>query len=77
MVKRRLIFLLCCYFTTGCASNSQLNRNAEHHDKTGDYYESIGQLGVAEHERNLAQKKREQSLEPQAVIFELLERDDK
>jgi len=54
------VFVLSLLFTiTGCASSSDLEKQAKHHDKAGDYYESIGQSAVAREERDSANKNRD------------------
>ncbi len=48
MTKSNLCLVVLMFLFSGCASNSELNKRAENHDKAGDYYESIGQPQVAE-----------------------------
>jgi len=71
MSKSNVCILVLIFLFTGCVSNSELNKRADNHDKAGDYYESIGQPQVAEQERRMAQKNREDSLEIDAVLVEI------
>lgn len=51
-----VIFLL---LLTGCASSSDMERRANNHAKAGNYYQSIGQPGVAQGEYSRSKKARE------------------
>ena len=71
MSNSNLFLLVLLFLFSGCASNSELNASANNHDKAGDYYESIGQPQVAEKEREIAQKKRDDSLKVDAILVEI------
>jgi hypothetical protein len=71
MEKSNLFLLVLIPLFSGCVSNSKLNKVADNHDKAGDYYESIGQPQVAEKSREMAQKKREESLQVDAILTEI------
>lgn len=58
-------------FASGCSTNSELNYQADMHDKAGDYYESIGQPEAAGRERSMAQKNRDDSLKVEAILSEI------
>ena len=55
----RVLVLPLLITITGCASSSHFDKQAEMHDKVGDYYESIGQPGVAREEHNYAKESRD------------------
>jgi len=71
MSKSNLFLLVLISLFSGCASNSELNKSADNHDKAGDYYESIGQPQVAEQERRMAQENRDESLEVDSILVEI------
>lgn len=71
MQKSNLFLLVLIFLLSGCASNSELNKRADNHDKAGDYYESIGQPQVAEQERRMAQEDRNDSLKVDAILVEI------
>ena len=71
MSKSNLYLFVLTLLFSGCASNSELNKRADNHDKAGDYYESIGQPQVAEEERRIAQGNRDDSLKLDAILVEI------
>lgn len=66
-----LTAIIIIFFVSGCSTNSELNYQADTHDKAGDYYESIGQPQAAERERSMAQENRDDSLKPEALLSEI------
>lgn len=53
---------------SGCASRSELTKQADNNAKAADYYESIGQPGVAEKSREMAKENYENALSVDIVV---------
>lgn len=73
LLKKSLALLVLLAFVTGCASSSDLEKSAQLHAKTGDYYESIGQPGAAKEENNATYKDRDQATGFIAIFVDLFE----
>lgn len=78
--SRIFTVISCVLFVSSCASTQSIEKQAAMHDKASDYYESIGQPGVAVEEHNLAKQKRNEADDfgPMVVsFFELFRKKDK
>lgn len=56
---------------SGCASSSDIERKANMHAKSGEYYESIGQSTAAREEYNAANESRDSADDLFPILVEL------
>jgi len=71
MPRKIIISLTIILFFTGCASSSDLEKKANLHAKSGNYYESIGQPGAAREEYNETKEKRNRANKVMPILVEL------
>ena len=70
---RGLIYFGCLFVISGCASSSDLARQAAMHQKSSAYYQSIGQPEAAKSEAQLAKQDKERIFHVDTLFIDLLE----
>lgn len=73
MLDIKLIFFIPLLILTGCTSSADLEKRASAHDKSGRYYESIGQPNAARDEYQQAKNDRDNANDAPAILVELYE----
>ncbi len=72
MFYKMIVFIVVISSVSGCASSADLNKSAMNNERAADYYESIGQPGIADEERQLARDNYNDASSAEMIIVELI-----
>lgn len=71
LMVRLMVGLMLLTLAAGCASSSDLDKSAQKHIKSGNYYQSIGQPQAAREEYSEADKDFDQAGDVFSILVDL------